>query len=596
MTKRISLLGLVLLATTILTFARTPEQAAQVASQFWAAKNVNIQANAKRQAPTMAQPVKLAFTQQTADQNSTALYVFNNNDEGFVIVSAEDDARAVLGYSDTGSFDANNIPPGLAFWLQMYADEIAAYQAAPKSETAAEEEDEEEEYVFTPVEPIIEEVQWGQGVPYNSLVPTVNETKCPAGCVAVALGQIMYAHKYPTQGTGMHAYTTITQKIQLSVNFGDTRYEWDKILPRYTLGEYSAENTTAVATLLYHLGVAVDMDYNPHGSGAFSNAAIMALIRYFGYDEGIEILLKDYMDEEDILDYIAADLAKGNPVYVSGSTVNNEGHAFVCDGIREDGYMHINWGWDGSSNGYYALSALHPKEQGTGGSASGLSFTKSVEVYTGIQPEQGGSSKPVVTISDFSFSFESKEPQKKNKPIMITMDDLQNSGYIMANGKVVYHLLNENGEVAQSLDLVDTRNIMETFRLNLAVGYVYTKPTTVMNTGAIKVPDGQYFLTVMVEQDEHIVPIWMINAGQIYIPVLVKGDEYILNNAQGEGWPGEEEPSAVEDVQAASTVYLYDIFGRMVDSQSAKMERAWNVPANGIYIQKQGEKTSKVSL
>lgn len=584
MNKRIYLLGVVLAVSTFITLARTPQEAAEVASTFWNTQQTQ-KTNKKLTKNTIAQPVELSYTLRTADDQENALYVFNTPQKGFVIVSAEEDARDVLGYSENNSFDANNVPPALIFWMQMYADEIAAYKAAEMAGTLTNTKQSEEEYNYTPVEPILGDVKWGQSAPFNDLAPIVDNKKCPAGCVATALAQIMYVHKHPEKGTGMKSVTTKTHGLMLSADFSQTTYDWENMLPTYVLGEYNQAQASAVATLLYHVGIASDMDYKPGASGTQSSSGLLALMNFFGYDKGMEMLLKDYMAEKTILDKLSAELQAGRPAYVSGSTIKNEGHAFVCDGMQANGYLHINWGWNGQSDGYFALSALKPETQGTGGSLNNLAFTEYVDLCLGIQPDKGGKSKPILTTDRITLGgFSSSTPTNVASPITFNLDVVMNSGYVNVRGNITYHLLNKKGENAQTMPTGTD--------ISLAPGYYRTNTVTTMSKSGVTVPDGQYYLTLMLEQNGMEVPILLKDVGQIYIPILVKDGKYTLNNTPEE----EEEPSAVEDVQTANMVYLYDIFGRMVDSQSSKMERAWNVPANGIYIQKQGEKTSKVSL
>ena len=221
-----------------------------------------------------------------------AIYVFNATDEnGFVLVSAEDMAREVLGYADTGRFDAENIPENMQFWLKMYAEELATLTPASllsNSMHAIQVLRPLTPAHFPTIEPLLEGVCWGQTEPYNNLCPLVSGYKTPTGCVATAIAQIMYKHQYPVQGKGSHSYKTNSYKLSLSADFGATAYDWTNMLPDYT-GAYSEEQATAVATLMSHVGIAVDMDYTPNFSGAIAINALKALHTYFDYDANISI-------------------------------------------------------------------------------------------------------------------------------------------------------------------------------------------------------------------------------------------------------------------------------------------------------------------
>jgi hypothetical protein len=485
---------------------RTPEEAAIIASQFISQSHCTPMQRMQRAAAatSMEKPVELAYTQYQINNVTPAVFIFNSHDTNkFVLVSATDNARAILGYSDNSSFDPNSIPQNMQFWLQMYADELARTEATPVLKTgqvtmvgpkrAASSS-------YPTIAPILGTMVWGQGEPYNNLCPSVNGERCVTGCVATAISQIMYVHKYPTKGTGSKSYTTETHKLNLSADFGATTYDWDNMLPYYSSG-YNSTQAKAVATLLYHVGIAADMDYDPDGSGASSSIALANLSTYFGYDKGINTLPKDFMKEEDVLNAIAADLKIGHPVYVSGATKNREGHAFVCDGMQSDGYLHINWGWYGISNGYFALSALDPEQQGTGGSASDMAFTESVEVYTGIQPDQGGVATPLMTVDKLTFT--SGTEISRNAKVAISLDRLVSVGMATAAGTLSYYIYDTNDNLIKTIPL-------GTFEL--PTGYGYRDPIDVSAAIPSNVANGNYELEVG----------YTDNAGTIH-PILVKG-------------------------------------------------------------------------
>ena len=275
-------------------WARTPEQAACVASEFLSSKNTPAVRRMQQaeKAATVTAPVEIAYTQMQVD-NEPAVYVFNGED-GFVLVSAEDDARAILGYSDYGRFDAKDMPENMQFWLQMYADELASKPTSSLKGRVQRRTAAQTQATYPTISPILGEVEWGQDEPYNNLCPTVGGERSVTGCVATAISQIMYAHKYPAKGIGSKTYTTESHGLQLNVNFGATTYDWGNMLPYYK-NNYNSTQANAVATLMYHVGVAADMDYDPDGSGAISSAALAAITEYFGYNKSIHVLPKYFM-------------------------------------------------------------------------------------------------------------------------------------------------------------------------------------------------------------------------------------------------------------------------------------------------------------
>ena len=517
--KKFWLIGGLLCCMSI--WARTPEQAACVASEFLSSKNTpavrRMQQAEKAEAVTA--PVEIAYTQMQVD-NEPAVYVFNGED-GFVLVSAEDDARAVLGYSDHGRFDATDMPENMQFWLQMYADELARYEANKPVLKAGQVSMHRAKRAATDsyptITPILGDVEWGQDEPYNNLCPTVGGERSVTGCVATAISQIMYVHKYPTKGTGSKTYTTESHGLQLNVNFGATTYDWGNMLPYYK-NNYNSTQANAVATLMYHVGVAADMDYDPDGSGAISSAALAAITEYFGYNKSIHVLPKDFMKEETVLQTVASDLQEGRPVYISGSTINQEGHAFVCDGMQSDGYLHINWGWNGSGNGYFALSALDPENQGTGGSASDLAFTEGVCLYTNIKPTVGGEAIPLITVDKLTRT--SSDAINKTTAVGFSLDAFTSTGIATAAGMVTYFIYNSAGEVVNKVEI-------GTFELD--PGYCYTNAINISQKLPSNLAQGDYELEIRyIDDNDKDHPILVKGLGEVRVPFMVTSSQFVF--------------------------------------------------------------------
>ena len=441
--RKIVILLLVMVSVGLM--ARTPEQAAAIASEFISHSQANPVQRVKRAAAatTTTQPVEWVYTQYQINETTPAVYVFNAvGEQGFVLVSAEDNARAVLGYSDEGHIDAQNIPANMRAWLQMYADELARAAKAP----AAADAQRSVEY-YPAVEPLIGNVAWNQDAPYNNHCPIDPKTqkRSVTGCMATAAAQVMYHHKYPKKGTGSYSYWCGWEN--LSVNFSEATYDWDHMLPSYKNG-YTQQESDAVAQLMYHVGVASNMWYGSSASGAAMGTAMQAMMRHFDYDAAIRVLMKDYMDEEAVMDAIVADLQGSRPVFIEALTKKDEGHAFVCDGIQADGYIHINWGWGGYGNGYFALSAMNPTNQGIGGASDDGAFTEYVTLYTGIQPNQGGQTVPYLVSGGIELTSEAAIA--KGSKVSVKIDDFQNAGLAQESGKIVF-MLYHNGERYQTI-------------------------------------------------------------------------------------------------------------------------------------------------
>ena len=405
-------------AVTLFAAPRTVNEAQDLASQFLSGQQTGLRLAA--QSPQL----RLAHTALTVGEQP-AFYVFNSGDEGFVLVSAEENTRAILGYSGNGAFDESNIPSNISMWFRHYAEEVAwASQQTHRPDMFRLPGVRRK---ITPIQPLLDDIQWNQGQPYNDLCPIdqTDGSRCYTGCVATATAQIMRYWKHPDRGEGEHTthwdnsgdYSGGQGKGHGAeyANFGETEYDWENMIPKYIVNNvgkpvnYDETEGQAVATLMYHVGISCDMIYGGRkvgGSGAFTYKIMNALHTYFKYDKGCEYLLLDAIGLKSFEKRFMEEIKAGRPILMGGGTIHNEGHEFVCDGIDKDGFWHINWGWGGQSDGYFALSALDPEQQGAGGAASGEGFSVEVEAVVGIQPDKGNSfSAPLVIIDKDEYYF-----------------------------------------------------------------------------------------------------------------------------------------------------------------------------------------------
>ena len=289
-------------------------------------------------------------TTYPTDKTTPAFYVFNTTD-GFVIVSADDCETPIIGYSHEGRFDPDNVPVQMEDYLQDFvariqygienhieADELTARQWESVMANGRLNDQKSTESVA----PLLNS-KWHQGCLYNSLCPVMSGPcdHAEAGCVAVAMGQIMHYWRYPANGWGSHSYSN--SGVTLSADFGNTTYDWDHMPDSLTAASNEAE-IQAVATLLFHCGVSVNMKYETNGSGSDSGDVPNALIRYFNYSRRIHIESRsDYSDEE-WLSMLKVCLDLQQPVYYGGKG-DQGSHAFVCDGYDDNDLLHFNWGW-----------------------------------------------------------------------------------------------------------------------------------------------------------------------------------------------------------------------------------------------------------
>lgn len=296
--------------------------------------------------------------------NIVTIYVFNFKSGGFVIVAADNASIPILGYSVENPFPADISCPAVKEWLDDYSLQIKQIVKEGLSNQKTKAQWDAIRHGIYPkptkdVDPLLT-TTWWQGCYYNELCPVDPAGPCghvPTGCVATAMAQIMKFHSFPTQGVGSYSYTHPVYGIQ-SVDFGNTIYDWDSMPNNVT------SSNIPVATIMYHAGVSVNMDYDwPIGSEAFAVDVIEAFVDYFNYDPGIEWhKLSDYPDPEDWKNLLRVNLDNQLPVFYSGNNLT-EGHAFVCDGYNLSKDMfNFNWGWGGSYNGLYAIGNLNPGE------------------------------------------------------------------------------------------------------------------------------------------------------------------------------------------------------------------------------------------
>ncbi len=316
------------------------------------------------------------LTVKAADEQP-AIYVFDTkSDAGFAIVSADDLAMPLLGYSDSETFDATAIPTNMQAWLDFYAAEIAAARAAgTKSHNSAYRISRPARKAIAP----ICKTRWNQGSPYNNLCPKSGLTPTYTGCVATAVAQVLKTYEYPVKCSGgTFTYTAGKLKKDITLNFDNITLNWDLMLDDYSVGVPSSAQKSAVANLMYAVGVAGQMNYGTQESGTYGLYMGSGLVRNFGFSNKMSYLMRDWFDLNTWEDKIYNVLKGGHAVYYDGvtSTTPAAGHAFVIDGYQGDGYFHLNWGWGGTSDGYFLLTALDPESQGIGGSTGGYNFSQ----------------------------------------------------------------------------------------------------------------------------------------------------------------------------------------------------------------------------
>ena len=536
----IALMGAVDFASPAL---RTPEDALRIASDFVSNSAAVQQSEGRSYSVAVLQRSGLTAKRsnskaiqpegQSYIADSSAAYFAVNTGSGFVLVGADERLPEVLGYGDNGAFDSKNISPAMRFLLQCYAEELSYSEAVLQSEGRSYNASglTAKRSAISPVAPLLT-CQWNQSKPFNNLAPSYNNTggQCVSGCVATAMAQVMYYHKHPAQGTGSHSYLwtcTETPALSktLSANFGNTTYDWANMLDSYK-SSYTSAKAEAVATLMYHCGVAVEMGYGA-SSGAFTQDVPKALNTYFGYDANYQRIKKIMYPADSLNAIIYSELAARRPVIVSGS--NDEGgHAFVCDGADNRGYFHINWGWGGNNDGYYMLTALNPgKSQGIGGTTKG--YNKSTAFFIGLQPAKTGTPKAIPQMATTSFSI-SSESFTRTTAFSVSIARLQNYGLTNFSGSYGVALYDE--DETQLIAVLKQEN-----NYSLKAGYFRTTAATLSSiTIPNTVPEGNYHLCAVYKDADYGWMRMMCTEDDYYLSLSIEGSRVTVypNNAEPE--------------------------------------------------------------
>lgn len=285
-----------------------------------------------------------------SDNGSVVYYVVNFANGGWALISANDVVKPLLGYSPTGIFSTTKQPDNVRNWLGEYSKEIRRCASLDDGSTHSEwnlNGGATRASGDAAIEPLIK-VNWNQGSPYNKYCPKSSYV----GCVAVSLAQAMSVFKYPEQATGTHGYNSPFGTLAIEYDKEDP-YDWEAIMS-------GANNKDEVARLLYHCGVAVDMQYGLDGSGTQQVKAANALKTYFKYPSSVSFSWRSSYDgnwEEMLI----GELENGNPIIYCGSPADGStGHSFNIDGYDGQSMFHLNWGWGGSNNGYFSIDGLKP--------------------------------------------------------------------------------------------------------------------------------------------------------------------------------------------------------------------------------------------
>lgn len=390
-------------------------------------------AQARRVAEVYLQSRGMKHTAALVDMSGetpfSEFYVFAAPQGGFILVSGDDCVIPVLGYSTTTVFLTKDIPDHIRGWYDAYEHEIRRIRAivaegrCQKSEEVAQQwqllqAGEMVPEPLTAVSPLLT-TMWDQSPYYNNLCPyhSASDERSVTGCVATATAQVMKYYNHPATGYGSHTYTSdrtingVNYNFpDLTADFGSTTYQWS-LMPNSLSGTSSSAQVNAVATLMYHIGVADEMSYSPVASGAhnyntngtISRSSQTSLMKFFKYRPDMAPLARADYNDAAYAALLRAEIDQQRPVLYSGSNVS-AGHSFVFDGYDNSGNIHVNWGWGGYHDGYFAMGSLNPGVGGIGGNSSGTYNMDNVALI-GIRPNTNWSTSGMTTVTATSTGY-----------------------------------------------------------------------------------------------------------------------------------------------------------------------------------------------
>ncbi len=504
-------------------------------------------------------PLKMTYSasqvlKATVPLEHEAFYVYTpivDDIRNFVIVSGDRRMPAVLGYSSGNRFDLEKMPDGLRWYLQMCqeaADRLSLRDEVPTMTTTR---------ATTAVAPLLGDITWNQGEPFNNQCPESNAwVRTATGCTATAMAQVMAYHKHPQKGTGKVYYTTPSFGYVVNADLDNApAYDWANMIGSYRNPQaYTQAQADAVAQLMFHAGAVVNTDYGEDNSAAPTSSPEGALLNHFHYDDGMRILrVMDYRNDY-YLRVLNDELYAGRPMIVSGFDSNHSmGHAFVFDGLDNQGFYHVNWGWGGLCDGYYSFYNLIPEDTGIGGGVGDFSYY--VQALIGIRPDDGvAETDPTNMVASLTESVNGLGTFDLSKPLSLSAIGVQNMRYLTFHGRLQLMLTNADGTetVAMLGSSVPVSGLPQDYMLN--------DPVTLSGKLPDGIANGKYRLYIGAKQNGYDewgqvkTKILDVTERYDYYNLTVSGGKYALESSVSGGDEGGGDEGDVKDDPAPIVV------------------------------------------
>ena len=553
--KKTSLLTSMLLVAAFSTVSAKPRTTAQLLG-------------AARQVLSSTSLTKSVSSQDLKVLKSESQLTVIGYDGGACAIIANDDQfDAVLGYTDKAI--TGDPAPGFLWWLEAMNNALEGQINDGVTVKATDAE-----HKYEKVEPIMT-TTWNQGTPYNNLCPEYTQngvtSRYVTGCVATAMAQIMKSHNWPEKGENNITYTytdNVTGEIRrLTCYPKKTTYDWANMIDDYS-GDYTDEQASAVATLMQHCGYSVKMEYTTSGSGSQVYESCRSLRKYFRYQDYTPYFYRDVMSTTEWMTLIYRELDDACPVLYAG--VSSGGHCFVFDGYNSKGQVHVNWGWGGSSDGYFDVSSL-------GGYSSGQQMVL-------MRTEDD---------TRITYDYRSLFGAMAAVTMNFSIDHINASATVYN-----FDVDSFTGELALVANNLSTGETTALTSEDLS-SVVFLNGVSVSMEGKTgDLADGQYrvYFATKATKETTWQPIRTSDSYRNSYLMTKKGDGVTITaEKSNSGWmTGISDVEINKSTDAATTVRVYDTTGREVYTAPAATFSMKDVPASGLLIVKQGAESKKV--
>ena len=524
-------------------------------------------------------------------QSLDMVNVYGIKGKGVVFISKDDDIEPVLGISDE-DFDVNNMPCGMKWWLNTANKSLERMKAKGITYSANPMAASGRPTYFI-------KTYWNQDKPFNNLCPQINGSAAPTGCIATAMAQIMKYYQYPatSKGTGIYSVTTYKDKNDkegttkwYKRELGHT-YQWTAMLSSY--GIVSEDENDAVATLMADAGAASQMNYQANGSGTIEWYAAKGFAENFRYDSlAISCLQRDFYTDAEWMELVRKEMEAKQPVLYCGSDEIEGGHAFLLDGIQEDGKVHVNWGWGKSGDGWFDIDVLRPNI--TGFTGEGFNIGQSMVLGFKKQETPSADEENISQWVTDGYSF-----YISNNELHVKLTNAYNYSHRVFEGRldIVLQGMGDNSSKLYTDPIFDTNT--ETPYVDMLSGFSYgdsDHPEVDFNLSQESelknISAGTYKLFLGSKSTKEKAYQCLRSVGGTIMYTLTVAADGTMTLAQ-DGTSAISAVAVKHNISAPYT-YIYNMQGQEVYKSKTQDFCLDDVPAHGVLIVKQGDTTRKV--